>query len=291
MRPRPSCARWPTHSPAPTCSSASRSRTPSTRRWSRAMAKRPIIFAMANPDPEITPEDVYAVRKDAIVATGRSDYPNQINNVLGFPYIFRGALDVRASTINDQMKIAAAHALAKLAREDVPDEVEAAYAGRAPALRAPTTSSPCPSTRASIVAVPTAVAQAAMESGVARRPIIDLEGYKRELAGRLDPLAVEPAVHLRGGARAAAARRLRRGRGGERRSAPPLPSTTPASARPCWSAARSACARRSHSSGLGRPTARDHQRAPFHQQQATTPRSSTRGCSAGACSTATASAW
>src|SRR4029077_2832590 len=95
-----------------------------------SMAAKPIIFAMANPDPEITPEEVHAVREDAIVATGRSDYPNQVNNVLGFPYIFRGALDVRASTINDQMKIAAAHALAELAREDVPDEVDAAYAGR-----------------------------------------------------------------------------------------------------------------------------------------------------------------
>src|SRR3546814_960602 len=93
----------------------------------KSMADKPLIFAMANPDPEITPEEVRAVRKDAIIATGRSDYPNQINNVLGFPYIFRGALDVRASTINDTMKIAAAEALAGLAREDVPDEVDAAY--------------------------------------------------------------------------------------------------------------------------------------------------------------------
>jgi len=152
------------------------------------MTKRPIIFAMANPDPEITPEAVYAVRKDAVVATGRSDYPNQINNILGFPYIFRGALDVRASTINDEMKIAAAHALAKLAREDVPDEVAAAYAGER--LRfGPHYIIPTPFDPRLIVAVPTAVAQAAMDSGVARRPIIDLEGYKRELAGRLDPLA------------------------------------------------------------------------------------------------------
>jgi len=95
----------------------------------RSMAEKPIIFAMANPDPEITPEEVRTVRSDAIIATGRSDYPNQVNNVLGFPYIFRGALDVRASTINDAMKIAAAEALARLAREDVPDEVAAAYAG------------------------------------------------------------------------------------------------------------------------------------------------------------------
>ncbi len=152
------------------------------------MAKQPIIFAMANPDPEITPEDVRAARKDAIVATGRSDYANQINNVLGFPYIFRGALDVRASTINDEMKIAAAQALAKLAREDVPDEVSAAYAGQR--LRfGPDYIIPTPFDPRLIATVPAAVAEAAMESGVARRPIIDMEGYKRELAGRLDPLA------------------------------------------------------------------------------------------------------
>ncbi len=152
------------------------------------MAKRPIVFAMANPDPEIAPEEVRAVRKDAIIATGRSDYPNQINNVLGFPYIFRGALDVRASTINDEMKIAAAYALAKLAREDVPDEVAAAYAGQQ--LRfGPDYIIPTPFDPRLIVAVPAAVAQAAMDSGVARRPIIDMEAYRRELAGRLDPLA------------------------------------------------------------------------------------------------------
>ena len=98
----------------------------------KSMADKPIIFAMANPDPEITPEEVAAIREDAIVATGRSDYPNQVNNVLGFPYIFRGALDVRATTINEEMKIAAAYALAALAREDVPDEVAAAYQGVRP---------------------------------------------------------------------------------------------------------------------------------------------------------------
>jgi malate dehydrogenase (oxaloacetate-decarboxylating)(NADP+) len=153
-----------------------------------SMTKKPIVFAMANPDPEITPEDVRAVRKDAIIATGRSDYPNQINNVLGFPYIFRGALDVRASTINDEMKIAAAYALAKLAREDVPDEVAAAYAGQL--LRfGPDYIIPTPFDPRLIVTVPAAVAQAAMDSGVARRPIIDMDGYRRELAGRLDPLA------------------------------------------------------------------------------------------------------
>ena len=153
-----------------------------------AMAPQPIIFAMANPDPEITPEAARAARKDAIVATGRSDYPNQVNNVLGFPYIFRGALDVRASTINDQMKIAAVHALADLAREDVPDEVDAAYAGRR--LRfGPEYIIPVPFDPRLICAVPIAVAKAAMESGVARRPILDLEGYRAELSARLDPTA------------------------------------------------------------------------------------------------------
>ncbi len=153
-----------------------------------SMAAKPIIFAMANPDPEITPEEVHAVRKDAIVATGRSDYPNQVNNVLGFPYIFRGALDVRASTINDQMKIAAAHALAELAREDVPDEVDAAYAGRR--LRfGPDYIIPVPFDPRLISYIPIAVAKAAMESGVARKPILDLEGYRAELSGRLDPTA------------------------------------------------------------------------------------------------------
>jgi malate dehydrogenase (oxaloacetate-decarboxylating)(NADP+) len=153
-----------------------------------SMAKTPIIFAMANPDPEITPEDVKAVRPEAIVATGRSDYPNQINNVLGFPYIFRGALDVRASTINDAMKIAAAESLAALAREDVPDEVSAAYSGRR--LRyGPDYIIPTPFDPRLIWAVPSAVAKAAMESGVARKPIMDMTGYRAALKARLDPTA------------------------------------------------------------------------------------------------------
>src|SRR5476649_64656 len=101
-----------------------------TKEMVKSMAKKPIIFAMANPDPEIWPEDVKSVRKDAIIATGRSDYENQVNNVMGFPYIFRGALDVEASTINDEMKIAAAESLAELARQPVPDEVMLAYSGR-----------------------------------------------------------------------------------------------------------------------------------------------------------------
>ena len=154
----------------------------------KSMAGKPIIFAMANPDPEITPEEVNAIRKDAIVATGRSDYPNQVNNVLGFPYIFRGALDVRASTINEQMKIAAAQALADLAREDVPDEVDAAYAGQR--LRyGPEYIIPVPFDPRLIVTVPAAVAKAAMESGVARRPILDMDAYRAELSARLDPTA------------------------------------------------------------------------------------------------------
>ncbi|MBW7852352.1 MAG: NADP-dependent malic enzyme, partial [Rhodospirillales bacterium] len=152
------------------------------------MADRPIVFAMANPDPEITPEEVRSVRADAIIATGRSDYPNQINNVLGFPYIFRGALDVRASTINDAMKIAAAEAIAALAREDVPDEVDAAYSGQR--LRyGPEYIIPVPFDPRLIAAVPTAVAQAAMDGGVARKPIIDMDAYRRALSARLDPTA------------------------------------------------------------------------------------------------------
>ncbi len=154
----------------------------------KSMAKNPMIAAMANPDPEITPEDVLAVRSDAIICTGRSDYPNQINNVLGFPYIFRGALDVRASTINDAMKIAAAHALAKLAREDVPDEVAAAYSGQR-LQYGPDYIVPTPFDPRLIWAVPSAVARAAMESGVARKPIANMDAYKASLRGRLDPTA------------------------------------------------------------------------------------------------------
>ncbi len=154
----------------------------------RSMADQPIIFAMANPDPEITPEDARAVSPKAIIATGRSDYPNQVNNVLGFPYIFRGALDVRARTINDAMKIASAEALARLAREDVPDEVHNASAGArlsfGPEYIIPNAFDP-----RLISWVAPAVAKAAMDSGVAARPIADLRRYARELSGRLDPTA------------------------------------------------------------------------------------------------------
>ncbi len=159
-----------------------------SRAMVKSMASRPIVFAMANPDPEITPEEVKAARDDAIIATGRSDYPNQINNVLGFPYIFRGALDVRASTINDAMKIAAAKALADLARLDVPDEVDAAYGGRR--LRyGPDYIIPVPFDPRLIETVPAAVARAAMDSGVARRPIADMKAYRATLRARLDPTA------------------------------------------------------------------------------------------------------
>lgn len=154
----------------------------------RSMAPKPIIFAMANPDPEITPEEVAAVRDDAIVATGRSDYPNQINNVLGFPFIFRGALDVQASTINEAMKVAAAHALAELARAEVPDQVAAAFYGRR-ATFGPDYIIPAPFDPRLISTVPVAVAKAAMDSGVARKPIVDLEAYVARLEGRLDPIA------------------------------------------------------------------------------------------------------
>ncbi len=154
----------------------------------KSMADNPIIFAMANHDPEITPEDVLAVRKDAIMATGRSDYPNQVNNVLGFPYIFRGALDVRATDINEEMKLAAAQALAQLAREDVPDEVAAAYHGRRLAFGKDYII-PTPFDPRLLGYVPPFVAQAAMDTGVARKPIRDMEAYRRGLQRRLDPSA------------------------------------------------------------------------------------------------------
>ena len=159
-----------------------------TKAMVKSMAADPIIFAMANPDPEITPEEVKEARSDAIMATGRSDYPNQVNNVLGFPYIFRGALDVRARTINEDMKIAAAQALAELAREDVPDEVAAAYHGARPSFGR-NYIIPAPFDPRLISHVPPYVAQAAMDSGVARTPIEDMEQYKAHLARRLDPTA------------------------------------------------------------------------------------------------------
>ena len=153
-----------------------------------SMAPDPIIFAMANPDPEITPEECQKVRADCIVATGRSDYPNQVNNVLGFPYIFRGALDVRAKTINMAMKIAATHALAELAREDVPDEVAAAYQGARPRFGRDYII-PVPFDPRLIHVIPAAVAKAAMDSGVAQKPIVDFPAYRSQLSARRDPIA------------------------------------------------------------------------------------------------------
>ena len=159
-----------------------------SREMVASMADRPIIFAMANPEPEISPEDVLAVRSDAVMATGRSDYPNQVNNVLCFPFIFRGALDVQASTINDAMKVAAAEALAELAREDVPDQVARAYQGRRPTF-GPEYIIPAPFDPRLITSIPPAVAKAAMDTGVAQAPIADMEHYVARLRGRLDPMA------------------------------------------------------------------------------------------------------
>ncbi|MBD3763424.1 MAG: NADP-dependent malic enzyme [Rhodobacterales bacterium] len=170
-----------------------------------AMAPNPVIFAMANPDPEITPEEARAVRPDAIVATGRSDYPNQVNNVLGFPYLFRGALDIHARAINDEMKIACARALAKLAREDVPDEVAMAY-GRKLAFGRDYII-PTPFDPRLIYTIPPAVARAGMNTGVARRPIVDMRGYEASLKARMDPTAsMLEGLHAR--ARSAQARMI-----------------------------------------------------------------------------------
>ncbi|MDU8942637.1 NADP-dependent malic enzyme [Ovoidimarina sediminis] len=169
------------------------------------MADNPVIFAMANPDPEITPEEAQAVRADAIVATGRSDYPNQVNNVLGFPYLFRGALDIHARAINDEMKIACAEALAELAREDVPDEVAIAYGrklhfGRDYII-------PTPFDPRLIHRVPPAVAKAGMDTGAARRPIVDMAAYELTLKARMDPTAnILQGINAR--ARAAQARMI-----------------------------------------------------------------------------------
>ncbi|MEO1178957.1 MAG: phosphate acyltransferase, partial [Pseudomonadota bacterium] len=170
-----------------------------------SMADNPVIFAMANPDPEITPEEAHEVRVDAIVATGRSDYPNQVNNVLGFPYLFRGALDINARAINDEMKIACADALAALAREDVPDEVALAY-GKSLAFGRDYII-PTPFDPRLIHRIPPAVAKAGMETGAARRPIIDMDAYEVSLKSRMDPTAsILTGINAR--ARAAQARMI-----------------------------------------------------------------------------------
>jgi malate dehydrogenase (oxaloacetate-decarboxylating)(NADP+) len=191
-----------------------------------SMAPDPVIFAMANPDPEITPEDAHAVRPDAIVATGRSDYPNQVNNVLGFPYLFRGALDVHARAINDEMKIACAEALARLAREDVPDEVAMAYGRKLSFGRDYII--PTPFDPRLIHTVPPAVARAGMTTGAARRPIIDMEAYELALKSRLDPTAsIMRSINAR--ARAAQARMIFAAR---RRAVPALGLRAGAGGRP-----------------------------------------------------------
>jgi malate dehydrogenase (oxaloacetate-decarboxylating)(NADP+) len=154
-----------------------------TKDMVKSMARDPIIFAMANPDPEITPEDAFDARKDVVVATGRSDYPNQVNNVLGFPFIFRGALDVMASTINDEMKLAASHALAALAKEDVPDSVIKAYGGEKIKFGR-NYIIPKPLDPRVLLWEAPAVAKAAMETGVARKPIADLGAYRDQLESR-----------------------------------------------------------------------------------------------------------
>jgi len=171
----------------------------------KSMADNPVIFAMANPDPEITPEEAHEVRVDAIVATGRSDYPNQVNNVLGFPYLFRGALDIHARAINDEMKIACAEALAALARDDVPDEVAMAYGRKLSFGRDYII--PTPFDPRLIHTIPTAVARAGMDTGVARRPILDLDAYAQSLKARMDPTAsILRGINAR--ARAAQARMI-----------------------------------------------------------------------------------
>ncbi len=190
-----------------------------TREMVRSMAHDPIIFAMANPDPEITYEEVQAARSDVIFGTGRSDYPNQVNNVLGFPFIFRGALDVRARAINMEMKLAATKALAALAKEDVPDSVIRAYGlselrfGREYII-------PKPLDPRVLMWVAPAVAKAAMETGVARR-MIDLDDYMDQLAARLGKSAADDAPAGAQGPQGAQARRLRRRRTPQDRSAPP----------------------------------------------------------------------
>ena len=255
----------------------------------KSMAEKPIIFAMANPDPEITVEEVAAVRSDAIMATGRSDYPNQINNVLGFPYIFRGALDVRARAINMEMKIAAAHALAELAREDVPDEVAAAYGARP--KYGPDYIIPVPFDPRLISSIPPAVAQAAMDSKVARRPIVDMDAYRQQLRtpARSDRRRV--AAGVRSVAPAAAAGGVCRGRrgasdprrrfvraAGARHRTVGRPRGAREGDRATRSASNSATASRSSTRGCRRATP-------------TMPRISTSGCSATASCNATASGW
>jgi malate dehydrogenase (oxaloacetate-decarboxylating)(NADP+) len=185
------------------------------------MADNPVIFAMANPDPEITPEEAHEVRVDAIVATGRSDYPNQVNNVLGFPICFAARLDIHARAINDQMKIACAEALATLAREDVPDEVAMAYGRKLSFGRDYII--PTPFDPRLIYTIPPAVARAGMDTGVSRRPIIDLDAYAKTLKRADGPDQFDPAGDLCPRPQRAGADDLCRGRRCARVCAPPWP--------------------------------------------------------------------
>ena len=260
-------------------------------RWSRSMAPNPIIFAMANPDPEITPEDARQARDDVIIATGRSDYPNQVNNVLGFPYIFRGALDVRAKTINMEMKIAAAHALAELAREDVPDEVAAAYRGARPRFGRdyiiPVAVRSAPHPRRSRWRSPRRRWTPASRAG----PIVDMNAYKAQLSARRDPIAGAMQRIVERVRRYAQARRLRRGRGGAGHSRrlflrqPGPRHGDPGRAR--GSRARGRRGSRLRSRGEGH---RNPQRAAVARATRSTRSSSTSGCSGADSCSATASA-
>ena len=203
----------------------------------KTMAKEPIIFAMANPDPEIWPPDAMEARPDAIIATGRSDFPNQVNNVLGFPFIFRGALDVRATAINDAMKIAAAEALAELAREPVPEEVAAAYGGRAHSFGRDYII-PAPFDPRLMEVVASAVAEAAVQSGVAQKPIANMEAYRQELRARLNPTVAVMSLAYENARAEPEARAVRRGRGAERAARRDRLQGRRATARRCWSGAR-----------------------------------------------------
>ena len=259
-----------------------------TQEMVKMMAPQPIIFAMANPDPEITVEEVAEVRNDAIMATGRSDYPNQINNVLGFPYIFRGALDVRATTINMEMKIAAARALAALAREDVPDEVAAAYGTRF--KYGPDYIIPVPFDPRLISAIPPAIAQAAMDTGVARKPIEDMDKYREQLRSRRDPVAgVLQRVYQRLRRRP---QRVVFAEGEEEQVIRAAASfVIKGLARRSWSAAKSACARPPRGWASSSAAASRSSMPPSPTATTPTPTISTSGCSAKASCSAIASAW
>ena len=289
MRQRPTRARWPKRSTAPTSCFGLSAKGALTPAMVKSMAKDPIIFAMANPDPEITPEEVARIRTDAIMATGRSDYPNQVNNVLGFPYIFRGALDVRATTINDEMKVAAAAALAALAREDVPDDVAAAYQGNRPKF-GPGYIIPVPFDPAADHRDPGGRRQGGdgFRRGAAADP--RFRQIRQRAVGAARPDRLDAAAHLRPRAAAAEARGLRRGRGragdaGRRLLCQPeARHGDPGRPRRRHQGERQAGRRRPQPQGH-----RDHQCAAVAPQRASMPTISTSACSAKASCSATAS--